>query len=56
MFSESALCHREMLGLINFGFYLCFCIVNMVSIQKYLSNFSGIPFYELLKVTNVFNH
>ena len=53
-FSNSALFHREMVGLTNFRPVIAVCIVNvMISIKKYLSKVFRISFYELLKFTTV---
>ena len=51
---ESALFHREMVGLTNFRPDIGGCIVTvMISIKKYLSKFFRNSFDELLKVTTV---
>jgi hypothetical protein len=52
--SESALFHREIVGLTNFRPDIGVCIVNVIiSIKKYPSKVFRISFYELLKVTTV---
>ena len=53
-FLESALFHREIVGLTNIRPDIAVCIVNvMISIKRYSSKFFRISFDELLKVITV---